>query len=405
MTKKTILSFGLVASLFAAAPAQAQLLKSLKNTVKSTIQEATQKGKTEAEAEVKEQVAEKMEAAPSQEKYKFNWYLEDGKYQNVYDKTRYTPENVEHAQYSAYINSLKRFMHGDDQVWYEQLGESNKYIPMEELFLYPWTKAFVDDPTNVKTITNLARCLMFYNEPLSTTLRLESNSDGIISSSENQMLYWKNFDSYINELQERSYNVRQLLIETTDINIIAKCITDRHEHARKAFENPGDLEFPQLLNRLSFRYQARALKEQVLLKHPKYDPNADYVRDIKMLEAWFDKNGFQFTSYCKAITAEAKPVPKGVQLDAATMQKAVAAAKEIVGAANYIKVVPLSKEWKVFKNPNYPYQVMHRSIPCVIVYKQGEQKYWAEYDLKRIEGHNELSMMLGLFASPVPVKE
>lgn len=404
MTKKTILSFGLVASLFAAAPAQAQLLKSLKNTVKSTIQEATQKGKAEAEAEVKEQV----EAVAPKEVPQFNWYLEDGKYQNIYEKTRPTVDMKDpfyRKQYSAYINCLKLFMRIDDQIWFEQLGESNKYIPTMELFLYPWSKAFVENPTDEIALVDLARCLMFMNEPARRLLKMELGREGIISSSENQMFYWRSGSDYNTELEKRMEGVCKIMIQNYSVEQIAEQVNERYKFARQAFENPNDRPFQALIDDLSYPYQAKAIKEQVLEKHPDYDRNADYVRDIKMHEAWFDNTRTQIHSYCKAITAAAKPVPQGVQLDAATMQKAVAAAKDIVGADKFVKVIPLSKEWRAFKNPNYPYQVMHRSIPCVIVYKIGDKNYWAEYDLKRIEGHNELSMMLGMGAGPVPVKE
>ena len=65
---------------------------------------------------------------------------------------------------------------------------------------------------------------------------------------------------------------------------------------------------------------------------------------------------------------------KGVNVPANLKSKADAEARKQWGAG-FVKSIFLTSQWSQFKNPKYPYQVMHRSMDVDFIVKEGDNYF------------------------------
>ena len=72
---------------------------------------------------------------------------------------------------------------------------------------------------------------------------------------------------------------------------------------------------------------------------------------------------------------------KGVSVPAAVKSKADAEARKQWGSG-FVKSIFLTSQWKQFKNPKYPYQVMHRSMDVDFIVKEGNSHFVYHWVLK-----------------------
>ena len=70
----------------------------------------------------------------------------------------------------------------------------------------------------------------------------------------------------------------------------------------------------------------------------------------------------------------AAEMAKGVSVPANVKSKADAEARKQWGAG-FVKSIFLTSQWSQFKNPKYPYQVMHRSMDVDFIVKEGDNYF------------------------------
>jgi hypothetical protein len=100
-------------------------------------------------------------------------------------------------------------------------------------------------------------------------------------------------------------------------------------------------------------------------------------------------------------------VPSGVSVSADIKAKGDAAAKKWAQAANlvYVKTIYLENKWHTFKNPKYPYNVTHHSLPTVVICKKGDKYVMQKMDLqKTLKGEYGMTVGLGAKLTPVNYK-
>ncbi len=80
-------------------------------------------------------------------------------------------------------------------------------------------------------------------------------------------------------------------------------------------------------------------------------------------------------------SAPAVAMSEGVSVSPALRKTADAEARKQWGAG-FVKSVFLSSQWTQFKNPKWPYQVMHRSMDVDFIVKEGDNHFVYHWVLK-----------------------
>ena len=82
--------------------------------------------------------------------------------------------------------------------------------------------------------------------------------------------------------------------------------------------------------------------------------------------------------------ATAKPVamPKAASVSAEIQNQATAKAKAKFGA-KFVKAIVIESDWHIYKEPNYPYNISHRSIAVDVVIKEGNDYFVVHEDLRQ----------------------
>ena len=98
----------------------------------------------------------------------------------------------------------------------------------------------------------------------------------------------------------------------------------------------------------------------------------EYEKQVQMYPKWIEGE-----------MLDAKPIamPKTHDMGADLAQKALDAAKsQFAGSFNVDEVVFTTNQWHEFKEPKYPYRVMHRSLEAALLTKEGDKWMIRFYD-------------------------
>ena len=147
-----------------------------------------------------------------------------------------------------------------------------------------------------------------------------------------------------------------------------------------AVATPANAQFGNLMNKAK-----KAVKEKVdnTLKDSKQ-------KEEGTVRAASDKSDSDGVSGVTGVSRDyssqpdaspAAEMPKGVSVPETLMGKADAEARKQWGAG-FVKSVFLTSQWKEFKNPKYPYQVMHRSMDVDFIVKEGDSHFVYHWVLK-----------------------
>ena len=93
--------------------------------------------------------------------------------------------------------------------------------------------------------------------------------------------------------------------------------------------------------------------------------------------------------------ASAKPVemPKAASVSAEIQNQATAKAKAKFGA-KFVKAIVVESDWHVYKEPNYPYEISHRTMDVDVIIKEGNdyfvshQMLWQNYTAGKFSGYD-----------------
>lgn len=93
--------------------------------------------------------------------------------------------------------------------------------------------------------------------------------------------------------------------------------------------------------------------------------------------------------------ASAKPVemPKAANVSAEIQNQATAKAKAKFGA-KFVKAIVTESDWHVYKEPNYPYDISHRTMNVDVIIKEGNdyfvshQMLWQNYTAGKFSGYD-----------------
>lgn len=277
--------------------------------------------------------------------------------------------------------------------------------PIDEVPRYAWTKAFVDNPT-LDNFKVFAMALVYDTPTYMVYLQypMSNATSGVVDAEKGWMLAWPSESEMISERRARE----NYAIEIAKKKIALKDICDytlmQYQRAEAALEKGT----PSLA--LGF-FMAEALKDRVIKEHPDYNASADCVRQVEAEAAKWEANNREryrnMIDVCGVNNMTPVDMPKGVSVSADIKSNGDAAAKKWAQAANleYVKTIYLENKWHTFKNPKYPYNITHYSIPAAVIGKKGDKYVMQKMDLqKTVNGQWGMNVGLGAKLTPVNYK-
>ena len=124
---------------------------------------------------------------------------------------------------------------------------------------------------------------------------------------------------------------------------------------------------------------------QLMMKHLQgHDNYEQRKKDFEPLIRSYEPIQDSYRSLLQSNYDESAPtvaMPKGVSVSAALQNTANAEGKKQWGV-NFVKAIFLTSNWREFKNPKYPYNVMTRTMDVDFITKEGDNYFVNHWVLK-----------------------
>ncbi len=315
-------------------------------------------------------------------------------------------------QYVKDIISDEDFFTGtaSSRAWLDL--QDGKWIPYDEPLRYAYTKNFVDNPS-LKSWKYFTMVLpyMIPNWYGHYRDRMDDYEHGIIDAKNNTMLAWGSDREMRNDREARERYALELAYKTVSVQEAAEWAIYNLRYVRDMYAK-NTLK----ISHLWALYQAMAIKELMVEQHPDYEKNKNNEVVRLLFSEWNNPKILtgepykgQFFDIFFAVrngNMDKQSVPQGVAVDAATKNGGTSAGK--TSAQNFgeqfVEVIYKSKEWSAFKNPKYPYNVTHHSLPVSLITKKGTQYIMRNGNLQRTPaGKYQIQIAMDGTASGVPV--
>ena len=277
--------------------------------------------------------------------------------------------------------------------------------PVDEIPRYAWTKAFVDNPT-LDNFKVFAMVLLYDTPTYMVYLQypMSNATSGVVNADKGWMLAWPSESEMISERRAREEYAVELAKKKISLKDICEYTIMQYQRAEAALQEGK----PSLAHGF---FMAEALKKRLIEEHPDYNASADCVRQVEAAAAKWEADNRKIyrnmVEICGVNNMKPVDVPSGVSVSADIKAKGDAAAKKWAQAANlvYVKTIYLENKWHTFKNPKYPYNVTHHSLPTVVICKKGDKYVMQKMDLqKTLKGEYGMTVGLGAKLTPVNYK-
>lgn len=289
---------------------------------------------------------------------------------------------------------------------YVTIGADKKIaVPIDELPRYAWTKAFVDNPTldNFKVFA----MVLLYDTPtymIYLQYMMADKTKGVVNANKGWMLPWASESDMITERRNREDYAIEIAKKKIALKDICEYAVMQYQNAEAAIQQ-GSVSLAHGY------FLAEALKDRIIADHPQYSATDENVRKVELEAAkWAQNNNAMYVKMVEVCgVANMKPVdmPSGVNVSADIKTNGDAAAKKWAQTANleYVKTIYLESSWHTFKNPKYPYNITHYSVPVAVICKQGDKYVMQKMDLqKTVKGQYGVVQALGAKLQPVNYK-
>ena len=249
-------------------------------------------------------------------------------------------------------------------------------IPIVDMLLAPYFAEFFADPKSYVAYNHFVRARIAQSA-FTTKVKMNMKDDmkytATMGDGTTVSLFEKEHDR-VARWREVGHKGWELACSVTPIEIIGGAINNAITRYKK-HEADGNTkqmvitsrEIQLMMEHLTGHddYEQRKKDFEPLLRA--YEPIKDGYRAL--LQSNYDAS------------APAVAMPKGVSVSAALQNVANAEGKKQWGAG-FVKSVFLTSQWKEFKNPKYPYQVMHRSMDVDFIVKEGDSHFVYHWVLK-----------------------
>lgn len=250
-------------------------------------------------------------------------------------------------------------------------------VPAVDVLLCSYYAEFIADPESYVAYNHFVKARIahtgFTSDRIKMNMKDPMKYAATMGDGTTVNLFEKEFDRIgrwrnVNRMAER------LAHEATPFSIIGAAATNAINRY-KQHEAKGDTKQMIVTGR-----EIQAIMED-LVHHDEYERRKGDCTDLmRQYEPIKDKYRSLLQSNHDA-SAPAVAMPQGVSVPAAVKGKADAEARKQWGSG-FVKSIFLTSQWKQFKNPKYPYQVMHRSMDVDFIVKEGNDYFVYHWVLK-----------------------
>ena len=251
------------------------------------------------------------------------------------------------------------------------------HVPTVDMLLCSYYAEFIADPESYVAYNHFVKARIahigFTSDRIKMNMKDPMKFTATMGDGATINLFEKEFDRIgrwrnVNRMAER------LAFNVTPFDIIGAAATNAINRY-KQHEAKGDTKQMIVTSR-----EIQAIMDD-LVHHDQYEQRkGDCSLLVRQYEPIKDKYRALLQESSDA-SAPAVGMPKGVSVPAAIKSKADAEARKQWGDA-FVKSVFLTSQWKQFKNPRYPYQVMHRSMDVDFIVKEGGNYFVYHWVLK-----------------------
>lgn len=279
-------------------------------------------------------------------------------------------------------------------------------VPTTDAFLNGAMARFLADPYSLKTYGDMVRVrLMFENMRMGFVTFCGSgddqNSHFLKTPNEELRLMESQYERYYRWM--KAYDMCCELIENTvPFNNIGSVCLNRMRTIEE-MKKKGDANSLNIALRC-WRELQYAMEDA---EKSKNNPNDENYRNLKID---YEKYSIvEFNKFANPICLAAGPavaMPKGVAVAANLQAKANELGKKNWGS-KFVKAIFTTNNWQIFKNPKYPYNVMHRSLNVDFITLENGTYFVHHFVLKQMAKSNTTFGDYGIMAqmaSPITQK-
>lgn len=250
-------------------------------------------------------------------------------------------------------------------------------VPIVELLLNPYFAEFFADPQGYVPYNHFVRASIVARA-MPTQVKLDTKDDGykytITMGDGTTISLFEKEVPRTGRWHTVKGRAEAMAMSVTPIEIIGGAINNAINRYKK-FEAEGNAKQMIITSR----------ELQLMMKHLQgHDDYEQRKKDYEPLLRAFEPINDSYRSLLQSnydASAPSVAMPKGVSVSAALQNTANAEGKKQWGA-NFVKAIFLTSKWTEFKNPKYPYQVMHRSMDVDFITKEGDNYFINHWVLK-----------------------
>jgi hypothetical protein len=268
-------------------------------------------------------------------------------------------------------------------------------VTYDEFFRNAWTALFIADPQSAWAFHKYVNVLMFENRSfeIKYTYKMSDAQKGIVNAETGALLFAPSEAAYTDVQDSRKQLALSLARTVVTMDYLQYYLNGLFEQY-KSETNP-------LLKYILY-YKIDAIMGNVFTKHKDYNSSDVANRKIEASYSAIEDQRFDIEADAYSHSAATVEMPKGVQIDGATSAKVNSLARERLGD-EYVKTIFLDNKWSEFQENEYPYRVMHLSLPVAIVVKRNNKHLINYYDVTKSPNGGNWNMMVKMGSSFQPV--
>lgn len=277
-----------------------------------------------------------------------------------------------------------------------QTPDGEVVVTQDEFFRNAWTALFVADPLSPWAFHKYVNVLMFENRmfEIKYTYKMSDAEKGIVDAETGTLLFAPSEAAYTHAQDSRKLLALSLARSVVTIDYLQYYLNELFKQCN-AETNP-------VLKYILY-WKIDAIMVNVFTQHKDYDASDVANRKVEASYNALESKRFDIETDARMHSAETVEMPKSVQIDGDTSSKVNAMAREMFGE-EFVRTVFLDNNWSEFQENEYPYRVMHLSLPVAVVVKRGDKYLINYYDVTKSPHGGKWHMMVQMGSNFMPVK-
>lgn len=250
-------------------------------------------------------------------------------------------------------------------------------VPIVDLLLTPYFAEFFADPKSYVAYNHFVRArIAQYAFPTQIKMNMKDDMKytATMGDGSSVNLFEKEHDR-LARWRQVGHKGWELACSVTPIETIGGAINNAINRYKK-FEAEGNTKQMIITSR-----ELQLMMEEHLQGHNDYETRK---KDFEPLLRAYEPIKDKYRDLLQSVYDESAPtvaMPKGVSVSAALQNVTNAEGKKQWGV-NFVKAIFLTSNWREFKNPKYPYNVMTRTMDVDFITKEGDNYFVNHWVLK-----------------------